>query len=102
MSGDEEAIFGWISALNLENGQSLGSLDMGGASAQKVNACQKDQNCSLFQLFDEDFSVSSSSALCYGLEEAIKRFVAALIYDSYHSGKTLENLTISNPCLPPR
>ena len=103
LSGAEEAIFGWISALNLENGQSFGSLDMGGASAQKVNSCQKDlQNCSIYQLFDEDFSVSSSSALCYGLEEAIKRFVAALIYDSYRSRKTLENLTILNPCLPPR
>ena len=37
LTGEEEAIYGWISALNLENGQSFGSLDMGGASAQKVN-----------------------------------------------------------------
>ena len=56
----------------------------------------------ILQLFQEDFSVTASSALCYGLEEAIKRFVALLIYGSYRR-KTLESVpVISNPCLSPR
>ena len=104
LSGPEEALFGWISLLHYENEQSFsGSLDMGGASAQKVNFCNPNSgsgNCSILQLFQEDFSVTASSALCYGLEEAIKRFVAALIYGSY-GRKTLEQPVI-NPCLSQR
>ena len=107
MSGQEEALFGWISTLHYENEQSFsGSLDMGGASAQKVNFCKSskklEEESSILQLFQEDFSVTASSALCYGLEEAIKRFVALLIYGSYRR-KTLESQpVISNPCLSPR
>ena len=104
LSGQEEALFGWISTLHYENEQSFsGSLDMGGASAQKVNFCKEElEESSILQLFQEDFSVTASSALCYGLEEAIKRFVALLIYGSYRR-KTLESVpVISNPCLSPR
>ena len=107
LSGQEEALFGWISTLHYENEQSFsGSLDMGGASAQKVNFCKSskklEEESSILQLFQEDFSVTASSALCYGLEEAIKRFVALLIYGSYRR-KTLESQpVISNPCLSPR
>ena len=105
LSGPEEALFGWISLLHYENEQSFsGSLDMGGASAQKVNFCNPNSgtgNCSILQLFQEDFSVTASSALCYGLEEAIKRFVAVLIYDSY-VGKTLDSSPVINPCLSQR
>ena len=107
LSGQEEALFGWISTLHYENEQSFsGSLDMGGASAQKVNFCSSskklEEERSILQLFQEDFSVTASSALCYGLEEAIKRFVALLIYGSYRR-KTLESQpVISNPCLSQR
>ena len=119
LSGEDEAIFGWISA-NLmaggvfNNGQSsksLGSLHMDDASAQKVNSCHhilkaeqqpeitSCENVQSLSLFGAVYNVTSSSALCYGLEEAMKRFAASLIYESYKkSNKTLQK-SIMNPCL---
>ncbi len=110
LSGEEEALFGWISANVILSGkfngneQTFGSLDMGGASAQKVNSCQKQKNasfeyCTETSLFGSVYQLTSSSALCYGLEEGMKRFAASLIYESYQkANKTLEK-SIINPCL---
>lgn len=111
LSGSEEAIFGWISAnifagsLGAENTPAtFSALDLGGGSAQKINSC-KGKNCSDWQtlyLFGGVYDVTSSSALCYGLEEAMKRFTAGLIYKSYsRNNKTLQT-AITNPCLDRR
>ena len=80
----------------------IGALDLGGASAQKTNTCFNEDcnNLRELYLFGENYLVTTSSALCYGLEEAMKRFIASLIYDSYLThNKTLQN-SITNPCLP--
>ena len=58
-----------------------------------INASQE------LYLFGEKYIVESSSALCYGLEEAMKRFISSLIYDNYKDhNKTLQT-SIINPCL---
>ena len=72
-------------------------------SAQKATACNEEDNCinasQELYLFGEKYIVESSSALCYGLEEAMKRFISSLIYDNYKDhNKTLQT-SIINPCL---
>ena len=62
----------------------------------EITSCENVQS---LRIFGGVYNVTSSSALCYGLEEAIKRFAASLIYESYKtSNKTLQK-SIMNPCL---
>ena len=82
-------------------------------SAQKATACNinsniddvdEEEDCILnasqeLYLFGKKYIVESSSALCYGLEEAMKRFISSLIYNNYKDhNKTLQT-SIINPCL---
>ena len=83
------------------------TLNLDEMSAQKATACNssivEEDNCinasQELYLFGEKYIVESSSALCYGLEEAMKRFISSLIYDNYKDhNKTLQT-SIINPCL---
>jgi len=52
-----------------------------------------------FNLFDQTFKVFSQSNLCYGLDEAMKRFVVNIIYDEFKkNGGTIKG-ELSNYCL---
>ena len=115
-------MYSWISA-NIyhhpqknDNSNSIvvkNTLNLDEMSAQKATACninsnideeEKEEDCILnasqeLYLFGKKYIVESSSALCYGLEEAMKRFISSLIYDNYKDhNKTLQT-SIINPCL---
>ena len=117
-------MYSWISAnihhhpQNNNNSNSIivkNTLNLDEMSAQKATACninsnidddeeEKEEDCILnasqeLYLFGKKYIVESSSALCYGLEEAMKRFISSLIYDNYKDhNKTLQT-SIINPCL---
>ena len=115
-------MYSWISAnihhhpQNNDNSNSIivkNTLNLDEMSAQKATACninnnideeEKEEDCILnasqeLYLFGKKYIVESSSALCYGLEEAMKRFISSLIYDNYKDhNKTLQT-SIINPCL---
>ena len=116
-------MYSWISA-NIHHPQNnnnnsndiiiKNTLNLDEMSAQKATACninsniddddEEEENCILnasqeLYLFGKKYIVESSSALCYGLEEAMKRFISSLIYDNYKDhNKTLQT-SIINPCL---
>ena len=107
-------MYSWISAnihhhpQNNNNSNDIvkNTLNLDEMSAQKATACNnidEEDNCinasQELYLFGEKYIVESSSALCYGLEEAMKRFISSLIYDNYKDhNKTLQT-SIINPCL---
>ena len=115
-------MYSWISAnihqhpQNNNNSNDIivkNTLNLDEMSAQKATACninsnideeEKEEDCILnasqeLYLFGKKYIVESSSALCYGLEEAMKRFISSLIYDNYKDhNKTLQT-SIINPCL---
>ena len=51
-----------------------------------------------YQLYGQDYNVFSSSLMCYGLEESLRRYTANLIYDSFKDNGFI-NQSISNPCM---
>ena len=113
-------MYSWISAnihhhpQNNNNSNDIvkNTLNLDEMSAQKATACNinsnidddEEEDCILnasqeLYLFGKKYIVESSSALCYGLEEAMKRFISSLIYDNYKDhNKTLQT-SIINPCL---
>ena len=114
-------MYSWISAnihhhpQNNNNSNDIivkNTLNLDEMSAQKATACninnnideEEKEDCILnasqeLYLFGKKYIVESSSALCYGLEEAMKRFISSLIYDNYKDhNKTLQT-SIINPCL---
>ena len=120
----QESTYSWISAnihhpQNNNNSNDIivkNTLNLDEMSAQKATACtninsnideeekEEKEDCILnasqeLYLFGIKYIVESSSALCYGLEEAMKRFISSLIYDNYKDhNKTLQT-SIINPCL---
>ena len=71
---------------------------MGGASAQ-VAFESEDLMAVEYSLYGEDRTVFSSSVMCYGLKEAMRRFVTLLIYDDFlNNNKTLRE-DIPNVCM---
>ena len=56
------------------------------------------QDLLAYNIFDFDYELFSSSLLCYGQEEAMKRYVAGLIYKAFTDGGTIEK-DIVNPCM---
>ena len=115
-------MYSWISAnihhypQNNNNSNDIivkNTLNLDEMSAQKATVCtninsnnddDEEEDCILnasqeLYLFGKKYIVESSSALCYGLEEAMKRFISSLIYDNYKDhNKTLQT-SIINPCL---
>ena len=82
--------------------QTTGSLDMGGASSQIAFQCSDGQSCENntalnYDLFDESYKVFSSSMMCYGIEEAMRRYLAWLVYDNFNQNGQITN-QLENYC----
>jgi len=106
LTGQEEGAFSWITTnilagtFNSSSDSTFGSLDMGGASMQIAFECLPGQ-CEkglTFDLYNQTFEVFSKSELCYGLNEAMKRFTVSLIYDAYiQNGRNIQNMSRNLP-----
>ncbi|XP_030889822.1 ectonucleoside triphosphate diphosphohydrolase 3 isoform X2 [Leptonychotes weddellii] len=115
ISGQEEGIYGWITANYLmgnfleknlwhmwvhPNGvETTGALDLGGASTQISFAAGEKvglntSNIMKVSLYGYVYTLYTHSFQCYGRNEAEKRFLAILVQDS----PTKTN--IINPCYP--
>ncbi|VDN96949.1 unnamed protein product [Rodentolepis nana] len=110
MSGRDEGIYAFITVNYLlgkfgdrdtspvSQLQTVGSLDLGGASTQIAFVPDVDQNAphtSTQKLFGNDFRIYSFSYLCYGKSAAEKRVWAQIIFD--HTPP--HTSPINNPCL---
>ena len=80
LSGLEEALSGWVTAIQLSKGV-VGALDWGGASAQITFPAResRDTNIQRLEVAGENYTVHSQSNLCYGQAEAGNRHRAALV-----------------------
>ncbi|XP_035246012.1 ectonucleoside triphosphate diphosphohydrolase 3 [Anguilla anguilla] len=116
ISGEEEGLYGWITAnylkgnfleRNLWNlwvrphgGETIGSMDLGGASTQIAFNTPLDEGVGAegfirVWLYGYGYNVYTHSFLCYGKNEAHKRVLAALVLAKKSPSKTVEN-----PCFP--
>ncbi|XP_033632927.1 ectonucleoside triphosphate diphosphohydrolase 8-like [Asterias rubens] len=118
ISGSEEGTYGWVSTNFLAgtlNSPSLfgslaatfftnplptyGALDLGGASTQitfipeDISSMPENYTAHL-RLYGVDYTLYTHSYLCYGINEALRRFKAYLVKDGGY-----KELTI-NPCAP--
>ncbi|XP_006155447.1 ectonucleoside triphosphate diphosphohydrolase 3 [Tupaia chinensis] len=115
ISGQEEGVYGWITANYLMGNfleknlwhmwvhphgvETVGALDLGGASTQIsfVAEGEVEPNSSdsvQVSLYGYKYSLYTHSYQCYGRNEAEKRFLAVLLQNS--SSKT----RVINPCYP--
>ncbi|XP_013778001.1 ectonucleoside triphosphate diphosphohydrolase 2-like [Limulus polyphemus] len=118
ISGHDEGVFAWITAnfflrrfvtqpsyeeVSLEEDSYLstttvGTLDLGGASTQIAFELSKgdseNRSVSALKLYGHNYRVFSKSYLCFGINEALRRFYFLLVKDP------LKITTIDNPCGP--
>ena len=106
LEGRMEGAYAWVTsnyaAGDLKAGRVVvGALDMGGASAQLAAQLPSGNNI-VVDILGNDFEVYSVSHLCYGINEAARRFTASLVADALvakgppRGGPTL---TVKDPCL---
>ncbi|KFR10940.1 Ectonucleoside triphosphate diphosphohydrolase 2, partial [Opisthocomus hoazin] len=113
LSGEEEGVFGWVTAnYLLENfikrgwlgewiqpqKKTLGAMDFGGASTQITfetgDAIEDPRNEVMLKLYGQAYKVYTHSFLCYGRDQVLKRLLAKLLQaESYQA-------TVSHPCWP--
>ncbi|XP_022097702.1 ectonucleoside triphosphate diphosphohydrolase 2-like [Acanthaster planci] len=119
ISGSDEGSYGWVSAnflsgtlnpgstlssaivsaLSADPLPTVGALDMGGASTQ-ITFIPEDpsslppQYSENLRLYGVNYTLYTHSYLCYGVNEAIRRFKANLVKDSGYAKMTV------NPCAP--
>ena len=94
LTGVEEGVAGWVTSHQL-SGQLVGALDWGGASSQVT--VPDPAGGEEVSIGGEQFNLSSSSHLCYGQAESLKRHRAGLVLSSHQEGQ----LNLSSP-LPVR
>ncbi|XP_028837039.1 ectonucleoside triphosphate diphosphohydrolase 3 [Denticeps clupeoides] len=113
ISGEEEGLYGWITVNYLMNNflernlwnawvrphaaQTVGSLDLGGASTQIAFATPDDEageGQTQITLYGYKYNVYTHSYLCYGKNEAEKAVLANLVQMSKDKRNVL------NPCYP--
>ena len=108
LSGLEEALSGWVTAIQLSGGV-VGALDWGGASAQITFPSRESQDPNIhgIQVAGENYTVHSQSNLCYGQAEARNRHRAGLVYNWIKQNPgVISNWTgispilLTDPCLP--
>ncbi|XP_076372124.1 ectonucleoside triphosphate diphosphohydrolase 8-like isoform X2 [Tachypleus tridentatus] len=116
ISGHDEGVFAWITAnfflwrfvsqpsheeVSLEEDSYLsrttvGTLDLGGASTQIsyeiFKGDSENRSVSALKLYGHNYYVFSKSYLCFGINEALRRFYFLLVKDP------LKITTIDNPC----
>ncbi|RWS12361.1 ectonucleoside triphosphate diphosphohydrolase 2-like protein [Dinothrombium tinctorium] len=103
LPGEKEGLFAWIAAnfiskiippKNREKPDStVGTLEMGGASAQIAFETSPQNANQKVKLFDQTYHVKTYSNLCYGRDQAFNRLFSLLIQDSGNN-----KLQIKNPC----
>lgn len=100
ISGEEEGLSSWVT-VNYLNGnfntsqETIGALDMGGASTQITFTSSKAaQHSSKLKLYGTKYQLYTHSYLCYGKKEAERRFYAQLVKESNSTAK------VYNPCGP--
>lgn len=122
ISGQEEGTFGWITAnyiahklgvdpprsnnyLGAKAENTVGALDMGGASTQITFYSPEYPSSPDYRedldLYGTNYTVYTHSYLCYGINEAIRRYMAILVHNQ--EGNRTSNGTssnITNPCGP--
>ncbi len=116
ISGRDEGLFSWVTSNYLTNklivdqfddkseNSTFGMLDMGGASAQIAyrvyknhqNISSDDLNDVKVRLYGINHTVKASSNLCFGVNEAIFRYLKDLILSN---DMTDTYKAIDNPCL---
>ncbi|KAL8165462.1 UNVERIFIED_CONTAM: hypothetical protein K2H54_045565 [Gekko kuhli] len=99
ITGQEEGVYGWITANYLmgnflekniwsswvrpDGAETIGALDLGGASTQISfipEGTAENSNSTLnFQLYGYDYSVYTHSYQCYGRDEAEKQMLASML-----------------------
>lgn len=106
ISGEEEAIGGWTTVnyldknLNPPKKTTVGSLDLGGASSQIAFEVPNESPYTASEkLFNRKYNLSARSYLCYGVNEAYRRFLASLINSAVQKDIDVFNTSIPNPCL---
>ncbi|GFY37403.1 ectonucleoside triphosphate diphosphohydrolase 3 [Trichonephila inaurata madagascariensis] len=109
ISGEDEGIYGWITANYLQQTLEIpqkinpwvpttyGALDMGGASMQIAYALPEKDDPSVetsgLKLYGQTHNIFSHSNLCFGRDEAERRYRYLLITDPTVT-------EIQDPCLP--
>ncbi|KAI6074678.1 Ectonucleoside triphosphate diphosphohydrolase 3 isoform X1 [Aix galericulata] len=114
ITGTEEGVYGWITANYLMGNflernlwrtwvhpyrkETMGALDLGGASTQISfipEVSQENFNSTLqVKLYGYNYNVYTHSFQCYGRDEAEKRLLALLLQKSSTSS------SVDNPCYP--
>ncbi|XP_045902027.1 ectonucleoside triphosphate diphosphohydrolase 3 isoform X2 [Micropterus dolomieu] len=113
ISGQEEGLYGWITANYLmgnfleknlwntyvrpEGAKTVGSMDLGGASTQIAFAVQDDLRGADYmhvKLYGYPYNVYTHSFLCYGKNEAEKRILDKVVQESS------DPANVFNPCYP--
>ncbi|XP_032038077.1 ectonucleoside triphosphate diphosphohydrolase 3 [Aythya fuligula] len=114
ITGTEEGVYGWITANYLMGNflernlwrtwvhpyrkETMGALDLGGASTQISfipEVSQENFNSTLqVKLYGYNYNVYTHSFQCYGRDEAEKRLLALLLQKSSTSS------SVENPCYP--
>ncbi|XP_053852362.1 ectonucleoside triphosphate diphosphohydrolase 2 [Vidua macroura] len=113
LSGEEEGVFGWVTAnYLLENfikrgwlgewiqpqKKTLGAMDFGGASTQitfeTMDTIENPRNEVMLKLYGQAYKVYTHSFLCYGRDQVLKRLLSKFLQaESYQE-------TVSHPCWP--
>ncbi|XP_068104863.1 ectonucleoside triphosphate diphosphohydrolase 2-like isoform X1 [Hyperolius riggenbachi] len=113
LSGQDEGVFGWVTAnyllenfvkyslfgkwLQTRKG-TLGAMDLGGASTQitfeTTDKIDTPENEVSLRLYGQSYRVYTHSFLCYGRDQVLKRVLSKVIMSQGYAS------SIQNPCLP--
>ncbi|XP_056134923.1 ectonucleoside triphosphate diphosphohydrolase 2-like [Lampris incognitus] len=113
LSGQEEGAYGWVTVNYLlenlvkygfigrwvrPNRETVGALDLGGASTQITfetpEKVEDKNNVMELRLYGRDYQLYTQSFLCYGKDQVLRRLMALLITTQGLAG------TLSHPCYP--
>ncbi|XP_070539986.1 ectonucleoside triphosphate diphosphohydrolase 8-like [Ptychodera flava] len=119
LTGEEEGSFSWVTvnfllgnfakgpalsslmslATTSTDSETVGALDMGGASLQ-ISFIPEDlsevppENTAMQTMYGENYVVYTHSYLCYGINEAVRRYLATLVKEAGYTSPVV------NPCSP--
>ncbi|XP_069790985.1 ectonucleoside triphosphate diphosphohydrolase 2-like [Narcine bancroftii] len=113
LSGDEEGLFGWVTANYLMENflkyswvgrwfkparRTVGAMDLGGASTQITfipeEVVREPERLVGLKLYGHEYTVYTHSYLCYGKDQVIKKVLAGLMQSQG------SNSSAVSPCLP--
>ena len=111
LTGKEEGVMGWITSNYLNgsfadggavNEATIGALDWGGASSQITFLPKDPQQANMkVTLYGKVYHLFTQSSMCYGQEEALKRYHVQLIWEAYKKNEEqLVTKPLFSPCQP--